>query len=263
MSDSADLAYAAEYGTVLAELIGLENGIHRSRHRAEMESKMCRGKLLIQACIKLLAGLFVTGLLLFLPAGTVYYWNAWAFMGVLFIPMLIIGIILLWKSPGLLEKRLRTKEKEGEQKLVILLSLLMFASGFLVAALDFRYGWSRLPEGAVIAAMVIFLVSCGMYAEVLKENVYLSRTVEVQENQKVIDTGLYGIVRHPMYTATVFLFLSMPVILGSVYAFAIFLVYPLLLVKRIKNEEQVLRENLSGYAEYMKRVRYRVIPFIW
>lgn len=208
-------------------------------------------------------GLLIISLLLFLPAGSIYYWNAWIFMGVLFIPMLAIGIILLIKSPELLAKRLNTKEKEVEQKQVILLSLFMFAGGFIVAALDFRYSWSKLPDGIIITAAVIFLLSYALYAEVMRENAYLSRTVEVQENQKVIDTGLYGVVRHPMYMATTTLFLSIPLILGSVYAFLIFLIYPLLITKRIKNEETVLKEGLDGYIEYTKKVKYRLIPYIW
>ena len=222
-----------------------------------------QSKLLIQAIIKFLMGLIMVSILLFLPAGTIHYWNAWLFMGVLFIPMFIAGLILLLKSPNLLSKRLNVKEKETEQKQVIGLSLLMFAGGFIVAALDFRYSWSKLPDWVIIAAMIIFLISYGLYAEVMRENAYLSRTIEVQENQKVIDTGLYGIVRHPMYFVTVLLFLSMPFILGSVYAFIIFLIYPLILVKRIKNEEAILREELTGYAEYTKKVKYRLIPFVW
>ena len=222
-----------------------------------------QNKLLIQAITKFLMGLIMVSILLFLPAGTIHYWNAWLFMGVLFIPMFIAGLILLLKSPNLLSKRLNVKEKETEQKQVIGLSLLMFVGGFIVAALDFRYSWSKLPDWVIIAAMIIFLISYGLYAEVMRENAYLSRTIEVQENQKVIDTGLYGIVRHPMYFVTVLLFLSMPFILGSVYAFIIFLIYPLILVKRIKNEEAILREELTGYAEYTKKVKYRLIPFIW
>jgi len=222
-----------------------------------------QSKLLIQAITKFLMGLIMVSILLFLPAGTIHYWNAWLFMGVLFIPMFIAGLILLLKSPNLLSKRLNVKEKETEQKQVIGLSLLMFVGGFIVAALDFRYSWSKLPDWVIIAAMIIFLISYGLYAEVMRENAYLSRTIEVQENQKVIDTGLYGIVRHPMYFVTVLLFLSMPFILGSVYAFIIFLIYPLILVKRIKNEEAILREELTGYAEYTKKVKYRLIPFIW
>lgn len=220
-------------------------------------------KLLIQACIKLFLGLIMVCLLLFFPAGSTYYWNAWIFICVLFIPMFIAGIILLWKSPDLLAKRLNSKEKEAEQKQVILLSLVMFVGGFIVAALDFRYNWSKLPDWVIITSVIIFLISYGLYAEVIRENAYLSRTIEVQENQKVIDTGLYGIVRHPMYFATIFLFLSIPLILGSIYAFIVFLMYPLLIIKRINNEEVVLREGLDGYIEYTEKVKYRLIPYIW
>lgn len=222
-----------------------------------------KGKLFIQAATKFFAGLLLCGLLLFFPAGTFTYWNAWILIVILFVPMFTAGLFLLWKSPDLLEKRLRMKEKEATQKYVIFFSLLMFMGGFAVASLDFRYGWSRLPDWAVIAAVILFFVGYGFCAEVLRENAYLSRTVEVQENQKVIDTGLYGIVRHPMYLATLLLFLTMPIILGSAYAFILFLLYPVLLVKRIKNEEKVLKENLSGYPEYMQKVRYRLIPYLW
>lgn len=220
-------------------------------------------KLLIQSCTKFLMGLSTVSLLLFLPAGSIDYWNAWIFIGLLFIPMLIIGIILLLKAPDLLAKRLNTKEKEIEQKQIITLSVFMFVGGFIVAALDFKYSWSNLPDWVIIAAAVIFLTSYGLYAEIMRENAYLSRTVEVQESQKVIDTGLYGIVRHPMYFVTITLFLSMPLILGSVYSFIIFLIYPILIIKRIKNEEAVLREKLNGYIEYSKKVKYRLIPYIW
>lgn len=220
-------------------------------------------KLLIQAITKILVGLVVVSVLLFLPAGTIHYWNAWLFMGVLFIPMLIAGIILFLKSPELLAKRLNAKEKEREQKQVVGLSMLMFTGGFIVAALDFKYSWSNLPDWIIVVAAIIFLISYGISLEVMRENAYLSRTIEVQKDQKVIDTGLYGIVRHPMYFATVILFLSIPFILGSVYSFIVFLIYPLILVRRIKNEEKILRESLTGYVEYMKKVKYRLIPFIW
>lgn len=220
-------------------------------------------KLFIQSCTKFLMGLVVISLLLFVPAGSIYYWNAWVFIGVLFIPMLMLGIVLLWKAPDLLAKRLNTNERETEQKHVIALSLLMFAGGFFVAALDFRYSWSKLPNGIIITAIIIFLISYGLYAEVMRENAYLSRTVEVQEGQTVIATGLYGFVRHPMYAVTITLFLSIPLILGSAYAFIVFLIYPLLIIKRIKNEEAVLKEKLDGYIEYSKKVRYRLIPYIW
>lgn len=222
-----------------------------------------RGRLIMQASIKLLLGVILIGILLFLPAGTIRYWNAWLFVGVLFIPMLFVGGVLLMKSPELLKKRLNTREKEAAQKQVIGLSLLMFVSGFVVAGLDFRFGWSNLPGWVIISAALIFLFAYGMYAEVMRENAYLSRTVEVQKEQKVIDTGLYGLVRHPMYFSTVLMFLAVPLILGSIYAFIVFMLYPILLIKRIRNEEDVLSRELAGYTEYMKKVRYRLIPFIW
>ncbi len=222
-----------------------------------------KSNLFFQACTKFSVGLIAVGLLLFLPAGTIHYWNAWLLIGILFIPMFIAGIVLLYRSPELLRKRLNAKEKETEQKQVIGLSMIMFIGGFVLAALDFRYGWSRLPSWAVIAAAGVFLLSYALYAEVLRENAYLSRTIEVQKDQKVIDTGLYGIVRHPMYFSTLFLFMSMPLILGSVYAFLVFLIYLPIIVKRIKNEEDVLKKELSGYDEYMKKVKYRLVPFIW
>ncbi|WMC91180.1 methyltransferase family protein [Kineothrix sp. MB12-C1] len=220
-------------------------------------------KLLFQSSTKLLTGLITVCLLLFLPAGSIHYWNAWLFLSVLFIPMLLAGLILLLKSPDLLAKRLNTRENERAQKQVIILSFILFVVGFIISALDFRYNWSKLPDWVSIAAAIIFLISYGLYAEVMRENVYLSRTVEVQDGQKVIDTGLYRIVRHPMYFTTVFLFLSIPLILGSTYAFIIFFIYPFLLTKRIRNEETVLKEGLTGYTEYTKKVRYRLIPFIW
>lgn len=203
------------------------------------------------------------GAFLFLPAGTLEYKNAWLFLAMLFIPMFILGCILFVKAPRLLEKRLRSKEKEKQQKHVVVLSLFMFAGGFVVAALDFRFGWTHLPMGVVIAGSVVLLISYGLYGEVMRENAYLSRTVEIQEDQKVIDTGLYGVVRHPMYFATTLLFLSFPIVLGSLAAFFIFLIYPFLLVKRIKNEEAVLEKGLEGYMDYKKKVRYRMLPFIW
>ena len=220
-------------------------------------------KLLLNALVKFTAGLLMVGLILFLPAGTLNYPGGWRFCALLFLPMLILGTVLFCKAPDLLEKRLASKEKETEQKQVIGLSLLMFVGGFVVAGLDFRFGWSGLPGWVVNAASVVLLVSYGLYAEVMRENAYLSRTVEVQEGQKVVDTGLYRIVRHPMYMATTILFLSIPLVLGSLPAFVIFLIYPVLLVKRIKNEEAVLADGLPGYREYMEKVRYRMIPFIW
>lgn len=192
-----------------------------------------------------------------------FYWNAWLLIVILFIPMLILGIVLTVKNPELLRKRLNAKEKEKEQKGVISIGGLMFISGFIVAGLDYRFTWSILPNWLVYVSAAIFILSYILYAEVLRENEYLSRTIEVQENQKVIDTGLYGIVRHPMYAVTIPLFLSMPLVLGSLFAFFIFLIYPVITVIRIKNEEAVLEKNLEGYAEYQKRVRYRLIPFIW
>ena len=219
--------------------------------------------LLLQALIKFLAGLILFGLLLFLPAGTFEYWNAWVLIVTLFGPMLVLGAVLLFKSPELLAKRLASKEKESQQKTVVALSALMFLASFILAGLDFRYGWTSLPSWTVWAATGILLLSYLMYAEVMRENAYLSRTIEVQDNQKVIDTGLYGIVRHPMYSATVFLFLSMPLILGSMMSFVVMLVYIPIINARIKNEEKVLSEGLPGYQEYKQKVRSKVIPFIW
>ncbi|NLV37221.1 MAG: isoprenylcysteine carboxylmethyltransferase family protein [Clostridiaceae bacterium] len=212
---------------------------------------------------KYLFGVLALTLLLFVPAGTLKYWNAWLLMGILFIPMLIAGIVLMIKNPELLRKRLNAKEKEAQQRSVLLFGGLMFVGGFVVAGLDYRFQWLVLPKWLVILSAVIFLFAYLLYAEVLRENTYLSRTVEVQQGQKVIDTGLYGIVRHPMYTSTVLLFLSMPLVLGSLFSFVIFLIYPIIMVKRIKNEEQVLEEGLAGYTEYKKSIKYRVIPFIW
>lgn len=220
-------------------------------------------KLAIQALTKFAAGIGMIVLILFLPAGTWNYPNGLLFCGLLFVPMLILGAVLLWKAPDLLRKRLASKEKETAQKQVVGLSLLMFVGGFVVAGLDFRFGWSQMPGWVVTAASVVLLISYGLYAEVMRENAYLSRTVEVQEGQKVIDTGLYGLVRHPMYMATTTLFLSIPLVLGSWFAFAIFLLYPVLLVKRIQNEEAVLEAGLPGYVEYKQKVRYRMFPFIW
>ena len=220
-------------------------------------------KLFIQAIGKFFSGIFMLSLLLLLPAGTVFYWNAWLLIGILFIPMFIVGIILMFSNPELLRKRLKVKEKETEQKSVIILGGLMFICGFIVAGLDYRYQWSVLPKWFVIVATVIFFAGYLMYAEVLRENRYLSRTVEIQESQKVIDTGLYAIVRHPMYTSTILLFLSLPLVLGSLSSFVIFLMYPLIVIKRIKNEEEVLEKGLAGYSDYKKRIKYKVIPFVW
>ena len=220
-------------------------------------------KLFFQAIIKFLLGLVVVGLLLFVPAGTINYWNGWLFMGLLFIPMFIAGIILMIKNPELLRKRLDAKEKENQQKQVILFSGLMFLAGFIVAGLNYRYNWIRLPNIVVIISSVLFVIAYILYAEVLRENTYLSRTIEVQKNQKVVDKGLYGIVRHPMYAVTIILFLTMPLILNSIMSFIIFLIYPLIIIKRINNEEKVLESELKGYKEYKKKVKYRLIPFIW
>ena len=216
-----------------------------------------------QAIGKFLSGLLLVGLLLFLPAGTFAYWQAWLLLGVLFVPMFFAGLIMLRRSPELLRKRLNAREEQMEQKSVLLLSGLMFLAAFLLAGLDRRFHWSLLPRAVSWTAAVIFLLAYALYAEVLRENVYLSRTVEVQEGQTVIDTGLYGLVRHPMYTSTVFLFLSMPLILGSLPAFAVMLLYIPIIVKRIRNEEAVLAEGLPGYADYMRRVKYRLVPHLW
>lgn len=220
-------------------------------------------KLFISALTKFLSGVILVGLLIFLPAGTLSFFYGWLFMGVLFIPMFFAGVIMMAKNPELLKKRLKAKEKQKEQSLVIKLSGLMFLVGFIVAGLGFRFNWYVLPKGVAITAAVAFLAAYVLYAEVLRENTYLSRTIEVQENQKVIDTGLYGIVRHPMYSVTLLLFLSMPLILGSVYSFLIFLVYPFIIAKRIKSEEELLTKELNGYSEYKQKVRYRLIPFVW
>ncbi len=220
-------------------------------------------KLFFEAIFKFILGVLIIGVLMFLPAGTFGFWNAWLLMGLLFIPMFIAGIILMIENPNLLKKRLDAKEEEGEQKKVIGMSAIIFILGFVLAGLDFRNGWSNMPLWVVISTSVIFIISYILYAEVLRENTYLSRTIEVQENQKVIDTGLYGIVRHPMYFATTLLFLSFPIILGSWISLAIFCFFPFLLVKRIKNEEEVLENGLEGYKEYKQKVKYKMIPFVW
>ena len=206
-------------------------------------------KLFLEAILKFILGVIIIGLLLFLPANSINYWNGWLFMGLLFIPMFIAGIIMMIKSPDLLRKRLDAKEKENEQKQVILFSGLMFLAGFIIAGLNYRYSWITIPNSIVIISSVIFIIAYIVYAEVLRENAYLSRTIEVQENQKVIDTGLYGIVRHPMYATTILLFLTIPLILGSIISFIIFLIYPFIIAKRIKNEEEVLEKDLDGYAD--------------
>ena len=220
-------------------------------------------KLLLQAIIKFTAGVILLGVLLFLPAGTFHYWNAWVLMGILFVPMFFGGIVMMFKNPELLKKRLNMKEREAEQSMVIKLSGLMFILGFVAAGFDFRFRWIVLPNWISWAAAVLFLLSYLLLAEVLRENTFLSRTIEVQENQTVIDTGLYGIVRHPMYSATIVLFLCMPLMLGSLISFVIFLAYPFIISKRIRNEEKVLENELTGYVEYKQKVKYKVIPFLW
>jgi protein-S-isoprenylcysteine O-methyltransferase Ste14 len=220
-------------------------------------------KLFFSAILKFLLGVVLVGLLIFLPAGDFSFVNGWLLMGILFIPMFGFGIFLMIKNPSLLKKRLVAKESQREQDSVVKLSGLMFIAGFVVAGLDFRFKWLVLPKGVTFAAVAVFLLSYLVYAEVLRENTYLSRTIEVQENQKVISTGLYGIVRHPMYMATIFLFLSMPLVLGSAVAFVIFLVYPFIIAKRIKGEEELLEKELEGYKEYKQKVKYKMIPFVW
>ena len=220
-------------------------------------------KLAINALSKFIAGLILVGALLFLPAGGFGYMNGWLFIGLLFGPMLVLGIILLIRSPELLQKRLDVKEKEKTQKGVVAVSGLLFVGGFVVAGLDYRFGWSEMPLWIVIASSIVLLISYGLYAEVMRENVYLSRTVEVQRNQKVINTGLYGIVRHPMYAVTLWLFMSIPLVLGSVWALLCFVPYVAVIVVRIRNEEKILETGLDGYAEYKKQVKYRILPFIW
>ncbi|MBQ9325139.1 MAG: isoprenylcysteine carboxylmethyltransferase family protein [Clostridia bacterium] len=220
-------------------------------------------KLFAQAIFKYLSGLLIVGLLLFLPAGSFAYWQGWLLMGILFIPMFLAGLVMMKKAPGLLRKRLDVREQQSEQKTVIALSGLMFLTAFIVAGLNFRYRWVILPDWVSWAAAAVFLLAYMLYAEVLRENVWLSRTVEVQAYQKVIDTGLYGVVRHPMYMSTILLFLSMPLVLGSVISFAIMLTYIPIIAKRIRSEEKVLENGLEGYTAYKKRVRYKVLPFVW
>lgn len=220
-------------------------------------------KLFIQAMLKFATGVILVGLMIFLPAGSLAYVNGRLLMAILFVPMFFAGIVMMLKNPGLLKSRLDAKEKLHEQGVVVKLSGLMFISGFIIAGLGFRFGWYMLPRPVVIAAAAAFLLAYVIYAEVLRENTYLSRTIEVQKGQKVIDTGLYGVVRHPMYSATLLLFLSMPLVLGSVYSFVIFLAYPFIIARRIKSEEAFLEKELAGYREYRQKVRYRLIPFIW
>ena len=219
--------------------------------------------LLSQAFAKFFLGIILLGVLIFLPAWSLSFWQGWLLMGILFVPMLVAGLVMLAKNPELLRKRLNAKEQEAEQKTVVKLSGLLFIAAFVVAGLNWRFGWWVLPDWAVWVAAALFLASYLLYAEVLRENTYLSRTIEVQDNQKVIDTGLYGIVRHPMYLATTVLFLMMPLVLASPISFLIMLGYIPVIAKRIKNEEKVLEEGLEGYAEYKRKVRYRILPFIW
>ena len=219
--------------------------------------------LFAQALVKFFLGVIVLGLLIFLPAGSIHYWQGWLLMGILFVPMFVAGLVMLAKNPDLLRKRLNAKEQEAEQKTVVALSGMLFIVAFVLAGLNWRFDWWALPDWAVWVAAGLFLASYLLYAEVLRENTYLSRTIEVQENQKVIDTGLYGIVRHPMYMATTVLFLAMPLVLASPISFLIMLGYIPVIAKRIKNEEKVLEEGLEGYAEYKKKVKYRILPFIW
>lgn len=220
-------------------------------------------KLFFSAIIKFLLGVALVGALIFLPAGTLEFFNGWLLMAILFVPMFFAGIVMMFKNPDLLKKRLDAKEKQKEQGLVVKLSGLMFLVGFILAGLGFRFGWYVLPRWVSIVASVFFILSYIVYAEVLRENTYLSRTIEVQDGQKVIDSGLYGIVRHPMYGATLILFLSMPLVLGSLYSFVIFLAYPFIIAKRIIHEEDFLEKELKGYKEYKQKVKYRLIPFVW
>ena len=220
-------------------------------------------KLFLSAIVKFLCGVLLVGLLVFLPAWDLNYINGWIFMGALFIPMFVVGIIMMFVNPKLLEKRLSAKEKISKQSTLIKLSGLMFIAGFVVAGLDYRFKWVELPPYVTYIGLGIFLLSYIMYGEVLRENTYLSRTIEVQEGQRVVSTGLYGIVRHPMYTASIFLFLSMPLVLGSILSFCIFLIYPVLIISRLLNEEKFLEKELDGYIEYKQKVKYRLIPFIW
>ncbi len=220
-------------------------------------------KLIINAITKFVLGFVLVGALIFLPAGTFSFSNGWLLMGILFIPMFFAGIVMMFKNPNLLKSRLNAQEKQQEQSTVVKLSGFMFLAGFVISGIGVRFHWYTLPKGVVMCGAAVFLVAYILYAEVLRENTYLSRTIEVQENQKVIDTGLYGFVRHPMYSATLLLFLSMPIVLGSVYSFFIFVAYPFIIAKRIKYEEEFLEKELNGYREYKQKVKYRLIPYIW
>ena len=221
------------------------------------------GKLFVSAITKFTLGVVLVGVLIFLPAGSWSYMQGWILLGILFVPMFVAGVVMLFVNPALLKERLDAKEKQKDQDVVVKLSGLMFVAGFVVAGLGYRFQWYTLPLWVSVAASVLFLLAYVLYAEVLRENTYLSRTIKVQEGQRVIDTGLYGIVRHPMYAATLLLFLSMPLVLGSIYSFVIFLAYPLIIAKRIKGEEKLLEKELSGYCEYKQKVSYRMIPFVW
>lgn len=220
-------------------------------------------KLLINGLIKFTCGLVMVGLLIFLPAGTLHFFNGWLLTGLLFVPMLIAGFVIFFKDPAFLARRLDAKEKQAAQKGVLALSGLMFIGGFVIAGLDFRFGWSRMPDWVVAAASVLFIIAYLLYAEVMRENAYLSRTVKVEEGQRVVDTGLYGIVRHPMYMATVLLFTMIPLVLGSWYSLIVFAFYPGIIIIRLKNEEDLLTRELPGYPEYKQKVKFRLIPFIW
>ncbi|MBO4245732.1 MAG: isoprenylcysteine carboxylmethyltransferase family protein [Bacilli bacterium] len=222
-----------------------------------------KAKLFLSGITKFVLGVLLVGTILFISAGSFYYSNAWLFMALLFIPMFMAGIILIFKNPQLLKSRLDVKENEKEQKLVILYSGFMFLSGFIIAGLNYRFSWIIMPKYIVIIASFLFMIAYILYAEVLRENTYLSRTIEVQKEQKVVDSGLYSVVRHPMYSASLMLFLTMPLILGSIISFIIFLIYPFIISKRIKYEEEVLERELKGYKEYKKKVKYKLIPFIW
>ena len=219
-------------------------------------------KLFFEAILKYTLGLIIVSLLLFIP-GTLSYWNGWLFTGLLFIPMFIVGVIMMIFNPELLRRRLNNKEKEKEEKTIILLSGIMFILGFILSGLNYRFKWIIIPDIITYIFSIVFIISYILYAEVLRENSFLLRTIEVEQNQKVVDTGLYGIVRHPMYSITILLFLSIPLILGSIISFIIFLIYPIIIVNRIKNEEEILEKNLKGYKDYKKKVKYKLIPFIW
>ena len=220
-------------------------------------------KLFVNALVKFVLGIVLVMLLVFIPAGTLSYFNGWLFIGLLFIPMFIFGIYLFFKKPELLRRRLNNKEKEGTQKFVVLISALLFIGGFIVCGLDYRYGFSKLPDYIVIIGSVMLLIGYALYIEVMRENEYLLRTIEIEKEQKVVDTGLYGLVRHPMYLSVILLFLSFPLVLGSLYGFYIFLIFPLVLIIRIRNEEKILVKELKGYSKYKLKVKYKLIPFIW